>query len=89
MPTLTKGRGLGSTLDARRRASALQAFDFRLHASPLAVNVMGHRCRHRTWQPCLELAYSRAYTRRFGAIVLEQALERAKNEVPRLSEQLL
>jgi hypothetical protein len=53
MPTLTKGRGLGSTLDARRRASALQAFDFRLHASPLAVNVMGHRCRHRRGNPAL------------------------------------
>jgi len=53
MPTLTKGRGLGSTLDVRRRASALQAFDFRLHASPLAVNVMGHRCRHRRGNPAL------------------------------------
>lgn len=39
--------------------------------------------------PCLELAYFQAYTRRFGAVVSEQALERAKNEVPRLSEQLL
>jgi hypothetical protein len=38
---------------------------------------------------CLELPYFQAYTRRFGAVSSEQALERAKNEVPRLSEQLL
>ena len=72
------------------RVSALQVLDFTLHASLHAVNGMGHRCHHRRGNPALKCPYSGKHI--LGDLaqsVSEQALERAKNEVPRLSEQLL
>jgi hypothetical protein len=69
--------------------SALLAFDFTLHASPQAVNGMGHRCHHRRGNPALKCPICKHILGDLAQSVSEQALERAKNEVPRLSEQLL
>jgi hypothetical protein len=50
---------------------------------------MGHRCHHRRGNPALKCPICKHILGDLAQSVSEQALERAKNEVPRLSEQLL